>query len=291
MTVSQRFDAFLKNIRLTEDQVNDGITKHRGVRKCLNKHYYSSSSETDNSILIGSWGKDTRVRPPRDIDVLFALPWSVYERFQQRPGNKQSQLLQEVKGVLQASYSTTRMRGDGQVVVVPFTSFAVEVAPGFRLSDGKYWVCDTNSGGSYKTTDPATEQSVMSASDSASNGNTRHLVRMMKKWQDYCAVPLKSFCIELVATEFIAGWEHKGKSSVYCDWMVRDFLKFLIGKANGYVFAPGTYDAISLGDAWKSKAENAHGRAIKACEYEAQGKPYDAGLEWQKIFGTDIPVS
>ena len=34
-------------------------------------------------MLSGSWGKLTRVRPVRDIDVLFVLPYSVYQRFQQ----------------------------------------------------------------------------------------------------------------------------------------------------------------------------------------------------------------
>src|SRR5438067_160515 len=102
MTVSQRFDKFLANIRLTTDQEKDGITKHSGVRKCLNLHYYNNTSESENSMLVGSWGKRTRVRPPRDIDVLFILPNSVYRRFESRPGNKQSQLLQEVKSVLAA---------------------------------------------------------------------------------------------------------------------------------------------------------------------------------------------
>src|SRR5690348_1150549 len=119
MTVSQRFERFLENIKLTPEQAEDGTTKHGGVRKCLNQYYYSSSSESTNSMLVGSWGKYTRVRPPRDIDVLFKLPFSVYQRYQAKYGNKQSQLLQEVKGVLEERYSSTRMRGDGQVVVIP----------------------------------------------------------------------------------------------------------------------------------------------------------------------------
>jgi tRNA nucleotidyltransferase (CCA-adding enzyme) len=71
------------NIALTKDQEEDGITKHTGVRSCLNKHYHSVTSGYANSMLIGSWGKLTRVRPVRDIDVLFVLPYSVYQRLQQ----------------------------------------------------------------------------------------------------------------------------------------------------------------------------------------------------------------
>jgi hypothetical protein len=294
MTVFERFNKLLSNISLTKDQRLDGIVKHTGVRKCLNQHYYSTNSEYANSLLIGSWGRDTQVRPPRDIDVLFVLPYSVYQRYEGKIGNKQSQLLQEIKAVLSKTYSITKMRADGQVVVVPFTSYAVEVAPAFKLTTGGYWICDTNGGGKYKKIEPDAEAKRLSDSDSQFNGNTRHLVRMMKKWQEYCSVPLKSFWIELVAVDFIASWEHHGKTSVYYDWMVRDFLRYLIAKANGYVLVPGTYDFVSLGDDWKSRGESALNRAVKACQYEADdsnaSKNVDAWWEWHNIFGDDIPL-
>jgi hypothetical protein len=47
---------------------------------------------------------------------------------------------------------------------------------------------------------------------------------------------------------------------------------------------------MSLGDAWKSKAESAQGRAEKACGYESENLLYLAGEQWQMIFGTDIPT-
>jgi len=290
MTVSQRFDKFLENIRITEEQAADGTVKHGGVRKCLNKHYYDSSSESANSMLVGSWGKHTRVRPPRDIDVLFKLPSSVYQRYETKTGNKQSQLLQEVKNVLANCYTVTKMRGDGQVVIIPFSTQSVELVPAFALNDGKYWVCDTNDGGKYKTFDPDAEIKAIADSDNAYAGNTRHLVRMMKKWQENCNVPLKSFWIELLATDFISSWQYHGKSSVYYDWMVRDFFYYLVNtKANGYVIVPGTYEIIWIGSDWKSRAESAYDRAVKGVAYEAENKDFDAWWEWKNIFGDDVP--
>lgn len=289
MTTETRFKKLLENLTLTDAQKADGETKHRGVRKCLNTHYYNSSSETANSMLVGSWGKATRIRPPRDIDVLFQLPYSVYQRFEQRPGNKQSQLLQEVKGVLEKTYPNTNMRGDGQVVVVQFGSYAVEVVPAFALDGGGYWICDTNGGGKYKKTDPDAEMAAVKQSNDASKNNTRDLIRMMKCWQAYCNVPLKSFQIELLVIEFLPSWQHSGRSAVYYDWMTRDFLKFLLSKANGMVFVPGTWEIVWLGDAWKSRAESAVGRAEKACADESS-YPCLAGGEWQRIYGTDIPM-
>lgn len=288
--VSKRFDGFIENLSLTSVQIADGEKKNLGVRSCLNQHFYNSSSETANSMLIGSWGKFTRVRPPRDIDVLFVLPSTVYDRYQLRPGNKQSQLLQEVKSVLQKTYSGTDMSADGQIILVPFASYAVEVAPAFKLTTGKYWICDTNNGGSYKKIDPEAEKTNISNSNKATNGNTRHLIRMMKRWQYYCNVPIKSFWFELLAVDFLSQWEHAGKSKLYYDWMVRDFLKWLCQKANHSIFVPGTYEIINIGDSWLSRAETAYKRAKEACENEEGDYLYLAGEEWQKIFGDFIPT-
>jgi hypothetical protein len=44
-----------------------------------------------------------------------------------------------------------------------------------------------------------------------------------------------------------------------------------------------------LGDIWKSRAESAYARAIKASDFERENQVLAAGDEWQKIFGTDIP--
>jgi hypothetical protein len=124
IAVRQRFTQFHQNLLLTPAQRTDGMTKRAGVVSCLNSAYYSSNSQTDNSFFVGSWGKDTGVRPPRDVDVYFLLPPAVYNRFQGYIWNRQSALLQEVKNRLIAAYPATDMSGDGQVVVVNFGSYA-----------------------------------------------------------------------------------------------------------------------------------------------------------------------
>jgi len=300
MTTDVRFETFLANIRLTPEQRSDGQTKHSGIRTCLNERYYNLSSASANSLLVGSWGKSTEVRPPRDIDLLFVLPASVKARLDARPWgtNAQSELLQEVKRMLEKSYPRTTMRGDGQVVVVSFSSFAVEVVPAFKeigvlYETGKYLVCDTNGGGSWKVTHPTAEAEHVKSSEDKTR-NTRDLIRMAKTWQSYCSVPLKSFQLELLAVKFLTSWEHAGKSTVYYDWMMRDFFAFLIAHANSllnYVKVPGTDEMLWLGTEWKSRAQSAFARASKACEYETSGKAFDAGWEWQKIFGDDMPLS
>lgn len=154
IAVRQRFEQLHRNLALTQNQQQDALTKYTGVVSCLNRNYYGTSSSTDNNFMVGSWGKATAIRPPRDVDLYFVLPPEVYYRFQGNLWNRQSALLQEVKTALSRTYHDTDMSGDGQVVVVRFGSYAVEVVPAFLLQSGQYWICDTHNGGTYKESDP-----------------------------------------------------------------------------------------------------------------------------------------
>lgn len=287
--VTQRFQEFNQNLQPTRIQFNDAATKYNNVCKCLNQHYYGINSATDNSILIGSWGKGTEVRPPRDIDLYFVLPVAVYNRFNAYTGNKQSALLQEVKTVLQKTFSTTSMRGDGQVVLVGFSTFDVEVVPAILLTDGRYWICDTHDGGSYTVSNPSAELAYITTENVNHNSNLIPLIKMLKAWQSHCSVPIKSFQLELIAAEFLkqSPWSMKG--ALYYDWLLRDFFAYLYGKANTTIYVPSTYEPIFLGNAWLSRIETAYRRANKACNYEYFDLVEEAGNEWQKIFGVQIP--
>jgi hypothetical protein len=289
--VIRRFQAIQRDITNTDTQQQDGETKHKGVRAALNRHYWNVASETANSLLVGSWGKDTRVRPSRDVDILFLLPPGVYHQYQARTGNRQSALLQEVKEVLRASYSqTATMRADGQVVLLPFNTMPVEVSVGFRCTDGSIIYCDTNDGGSYKTSTAEAEADDLRNTNLTCNANALPLARLMKQWQRECNVPLKSFQIERLAVEFLRGWQYRLQGVFYYDWMVRDFLGFIIGRANTTLFMPGTFEAVPLGDAWVSRAQTAYGNAVNAANNERDNYEALAGQDWQKLFGTTAPV-
>jgi hypothetical protein len=50
---------------------------------------------------------------------------------------------------------------------------------------------------------------------------------------------------------------------------------------------PGSSEIICCGYDWKSKAETAYARAVKACEFESVKNYYSATQEWKKIFGDE----
>ena len=99
-----------------------------------------------------------------------SLPSDTYKKFDAYESNGQSALLQEVKKFLQERYPKTDISGDGQVVVIEFSRYTVELVPGFKQADGRFKYPDTNNGGSWKYTDPLPEQDTCQESDNNSNG-------------------------------------------------------------------------------------------------------------------------
>jgi Second Messenger Oligonucleotide or Dinucleotide Synthetase domain len=288
--VRQRFTQCLNNLNPTVGQIGDGVTKHTSIVAALNRAYWNVSEGSTNRVLIGSWAKDTRVRPPRDIDIIFVLPIDVYYRFQQCQGNIQSQLLQEVRDILRLTYPSTNIRGDGQVVVIPFNTYQVEVAPAFHAQGGGYLVCDTNSGGRYKHVHPEAELAQLNAVDTTYNGNVRKLTRLLKQWQRYCDVPIKSFHLEAAVEGLLPSVPYGGNHEFWFDWLVCDAFAHLTRCANGSFVMPVTGETIGIGYQWLSRAQSAYERATKACSYEYNNEQYLAGVEWQKIFGPMIPA-
>lgn len=291
--VIRRFNGFQSAIALTPIQRKDGSTKFGGLAACLNAAYRNNNSQTDNAFMIGSWAKDTCIRPPRDVDMYYVLPNEVYYRFEQYAAgtNKQSALLQEVKRKLSTSYPTSSIRGDGPIVLADFHGATVEVAPAFLLNaeEMSYYVCDTKNGGRYMTTKPFQEVVEIDNSDDRTNGNTRPLIRLLKCWQDSCNVPVKSYILELLAIKFLDTWKYNNGGVYYYDWMCRDFFAWMVSQANGAIIGSGYLEIIWLGDDWKTRAVAACGRATKACQFERENDMVAAGDEWQKIFGNYIP--
>jgi hypothetical protein len=159
------------------------------------------------------------------------------------------------------------------------------VVPAFPFQDGTFLTADTNDGGHWRKSNPIAEFEDLKAADAASAGKATHLLQMVKAWKRECSVEMKSICLEVAVGVFVKQWTYRDKSLFWYDWMVRDFFEFLSSYVNGWARPAGSDEQIDLGDAWASKCESAHNRALKACEYEQQDNEWAAAQEWQKIFG------
>jgi len=283
--VVPHFRTFLSNLKLTQNERADALIKADNIGRRLHAKYYSGPYEPKNRIIVGSYGKNTAIRPPTDIDILYVLPISEYYKIKTLSGNVQSQLLQEIKKVLGQRFSQTDLNADGQVVKAPFYSYPAEVVPAFRYRDNTFITCHTANGGSWRLSNPIAEYKAIADLDAKYANKATHLIRMLKAWKRACNVPLKSIILEIAACSFLTQWPNSKQPILWYDWMVRDFFAYLWRFRNGEAHIPGINESIDLGDQWASKCETAYLRAVKACRYEYLNFRIPAEDEWKKIFG------
>lgn len=292
MSVSDYFSTFCSNLRMSTDTVSTIQSRYRQITKRINTDYWESTSETLHSLYVGSYGRGTEIWTS-DIDMIVQLPYATYEKFNGYSSNGQSALLQEVKSVLQKTYSTSYVKGDGQVIGINFTDgINFEIVPAFINNDDSYTYPDSNNGGSWKTTDPKKEIAAMNTRNNDTNKNLKRLCRMARAWKKNCNVSMSGILIDTLAYKFIADWEYKDKSYLYYDYMSRDFFEYLkdIDTSQSYWLAPGSNRYVWKTDNFQSKAKTAYNNAVDAIAYENNNQSYSSKQKWREIYGTKFPA-
>ncbi|MDO8608582.1 MAG: hypothetical protein Q7R40_18775 [Phaeospirillum sp.] len=293
MGVGEDFQKFCNALRITQGERSTISGRTSAITKRLNLDFWNSSSDADHSFYSGSYGRETAIRGVSDIDLLMALPPAIYTQYNSYQGNGQSALLQAVKNSIAKTYSSTAMRGDGQVVVVTFNDMKYEIVPVFFNSNGYYTYPDSNNGGSWKEVKPKEEIAAIAQRNSETNGNLRELCRMTRAWKDRCSVPISGMLIDTLAYNFIGSWQYRDKSYFYYDFMSRDFFEFLKGQNSNqsYWRAPGSNQNVYPSGNFTYKAGQAYNAAIEAIAYAENKNTWSARQKWREIYGTDYPSS
>lgn len=288
MSISEKFKKFCMNIRISKENVDTIAYRYRRITKQLNKDFWNSESEVNNSLYVGSYGRDTEIHTS-DIDMLFILPYSVYKRYNEYLGNGQSALLQEVKNSIQKTYNSY-IRGDGQVVKVEFTdNISFEIVPCFLNSDDiSYTYPDTKNGGSWKVTNPKKEIEAVREGNRIWNRNLKNLCRMVRAWKEKNNVPIGGLLIDTLAYNFLKDWKYNNESFIYYDWITRDFLKYLSDqdKDKKYWFALGSNQLVYRTGNFEYKALVSYNLSLEAIEFEKDKYEYSANQNWVKIYGS-----
>lgn len=291
MSVSDWFSKFCSNIKMSSGTLSTISGRYHGITKRINVDYYNSDSDTNHSFYVGSFGRGTEILTS-DIDMIVQLPYETYKKFNAYSSNGQSALLQEVKGVIQKTYSRTYLKADGQIISIPFNDgINFEVLPAFLNKDGTYTYPNSNNGGSWKITNPKAEINAVNTMNSNCNKNLKRLCRMSRAWRDKNNVAISGILIDVQAYNFISTWEHRDKSYLYYDWMSRDFFKYLSERDRNQnswrVMGSGRY--ISRTGFFELKASTAYTLSKEAIEKE-KDYPATAKSKWREIYGTKFPA-
>lgn len=223
--------------------------------------------------------------------MLIRLPYETYKKFDSYISNGQSALLQEVKHVIEKTYSVTSLKADGQIISVPFSDgINFEILPAFLNKDGSYTFANTHDGGSWKTTDPKAEIQAINDRNNSCNHNLKQLCKMARAWKNKNDVDISGILIDILAYNFIGSWEYKDKSYVYYDWMTRDFMKYVseVPSSQYKWQAMGSGRYITCFGSFQGKAKEAYNKALEAIAKETD-YPSTANNKWREIYGSKFP--
>jgi len=288
MDIKQTFQDF-SNYLVVSNQ--ESIENRFGlITQRLNDDFYHIKSKTENGVYVGSYGRNTAINGVSDLDLIFILPDSLYSQYNNRQGNKQSQLLQDVKESIYKTYPNSKVRGDGQVVVIQFTKDQIEVCPCFLETDGSFTYPDSNNGGSWKKTMPSPESEEISTYDKICNGNLILLCRYVRAWKNKCGVTIGGLLIDtLVYNFFKTDNKYYEYSYEKHDLLIRDFFDYLknLDDNRKYWYAPGSNQHVFKKKSnFKSKAKKALKNVEEAIEKNENKTVYEI---WKRVFGKVFP--
>jgi len=292
MGLADWFSTFCANIK-----VQDGgtiSTRYKNITRRLNSDYWTTTSDTAHSLYVGSYGRNTAIQGISDLDMIFQLPYSVYEQYNNYSGNGQSALLNAVKTSIEKTYSTTSIRADGQVILVPFNDgITFEVVPAFINKDDSFTYPDSNNGGRWRTTNPKPEIEAIRARNAVCNGNLILLCRMMRSWKNEWNVPIGGLLIDTLAYQFIESYTYRDKSYLYYDFFCRDFFKWMAEQDENqeYWKAPGSGQYVYGKGLFQYKANRCYNISLEAIAHETASpkQEWSAKQKWRDIFGNSFP--
>ena len=246
-----------------------------------------------HGLYVGSYGRGTEIATS-DIDILVELPHETFRQYDRYTYNGQSALLQDVKSVIQTRYSTSHLRGDGQVIVIDWTDgITFEIVPAFsQVLNGGYWYPNTHDGGSWATTNPKSESNSLKGLSLFFGNRPKHLCRMTRAWRDANNIDIHGIAIDSLVFNFfqetVSYNQYRGYGN-YGD-LVKDFFSFVVNCGSKPLTALGNKYVVPIPDNLAEKAEEAYEHALEAMYDVAHDYWMLAEDEWKEVFGDRFTV-
>ncbi|WP_043281933.1 nucleotide-binding domain-containing protein [Burkholderia multivorans] len=236
-----------------------------------------------SSALFQQFRKNISVGNASDISTSYqSITTRLNKDFYESDSNKRDSL--------KTRYPSTEIKGDGQVVVVQFQKFKVEVLPAFYRKDtNDYLHPDTNNGGSWKVTYPQQEMDAMREMNERTNRNFRHACKMLRSWKNEHGAPMSGILIDTLCYRFFEGCKDFNEKSygAYPE-LVAALFTYLEGlEQKDYWRAPGSQAHIASKGNFHRKAKKAAQTCIQARDEKDARK---RAKLWREVFGRDFPL-
>lgn len=292
LTTSQAFDKFRMRLELSATEQRDAARRQQELRDCIRGGF-----DVKTDFLSGSYARDTKTKPLKDVDVFFVLGATEKGRRNQPP----AQVLTAFETHLKKTYSSVAC--NRRSVTVEFEKawypedhegkvLSIDAVPAFECSGGDYEIPD-NVEGKWIKTNPSKHRDKATAKNARLDGRWVPLVKMLKAWNRFNGKPIKpSFLIEVMALNLV-----DPPFSSYPD-EIRNFLS----AAESAIARPWP-DPAGLGppvsdqmtpqliSAARAALREAQRKAALAARAEQTGRQGDALQLWREVLGDYFPLS
>jgi len=279
------FGEFLANLAI--DNTETISLRYGELTAALNREFRDTESKTANTLQVGSFGRKTGIKGISDLDMLYIMPKSEWDTYED---NRQLALLQDVKAVVLNRYPESDSRVDRLVVTITYKDFHVELQPVFEQADGSFKYPDTKNGGTWKITKPRDEIKAVADLDAEKNSNPRRLCKMARAWRNKHGVGMGGLLIDTLAYNFLSSTtDYDTISFHHYDQFNRDFFAYLSElPKQGYYAAPGSMQHVKVKKAFQSKAKKAYRLCVEAIEAAGTQGVND---KWKRVFGRPFPAN
>jgi hypothetical protein len=291
MTVSEAFAKFKGKISTpTEKEQKDASRRQKEIRAIMDRQFH-----VDRDFLSGSYGRHTKTKPLKDVDIFCVLGGEDNKYRQEDP----SVILNEVARIMREEYGKENVVIQTRSVGIAFKNAAEEEVMSFDVvtafdADKHYEVPDTKSADKWTKTDPEIHKDLARDKHAAYSSEWKGLVRMIKTWNRHKDRPVKpSFLLEVMALQIFDGdfegdyrYELKGFFSTTAD-RIHDAWPDPAGLGPHVSLRMNAAEK----DAARAALRDASDQCLKAIQLEKTGRTGDALRVWQELFGNQFSMS
>jgi len=298
LTIDEAFRKFKSRLELNDKEQKNATERQTEVREHIRGKF-----AIDRDFLTGSYARDTKTKPLKDIDIFFVM-----KKSEKHYRNKDAGVvLDDYEAALVEEYGRKATRRQSRSINIDFgveikeedkTDYkilSVDVVPAFASGDDfEIPDCDT---GKWIETNPKTHAKKSTQVHQAYGNEWKGLVRMVKYWNNnkkHGEKPVKpSFLIEVMALQCLyGGWGGQ------FDREMQSFFATLatrIGEVWSDPAGLGPPISNSMDAARVAKAQQALRQAAseadRAINLVRQGRTGDALRAWRDLLGPMFPLS
>lgn len=286
----QAFQEFMRRYEPTQFQ-KEMISRHHNYLRAV----LANKINILDDFLTGSYIKQTQINPATDVDLFIVLDSKYAKNYYP---NKAVKLLFDFTKLVQPTYPSSRLKADGQALVITFANgLKMDVVPAFLKEGGGYLIPNAKNN-YWIATDPKKYEEFLLRANQLLDGKLKHIIKMIKCWNRTHHNIFKSLHIEIMALNSFYDFN---ENNCYAFATYQEGLDTFFIKAQNLVMTP-LYEPFSRDqvDRYLDSETNKrkilpsllnkyHSYIVKAVRYEASGNHKIAIGMWRNLFSNYFP--